>query len=128
MGKQGGWWLWLPAQLLPSPGMAQEWRMMGRQGRATSVGPGRLAEQLSLHRGGPRPLCAVNYVNLGKCVKQRMPCGAEEALCDALPAEAGRKQAAEAGGARVGCGCRNVCLCVVLGVGHTICCLQVTHN
>ena len=97
MGKRGGQQPWLPAHLHPSLGMARGWRPRGRQGRAARIGPGRLAEQLSLHRGGRRPLCAINYANIGKCVERRMPCGAEDALCDALPARPGRRKAGSRG-------------------------------
>lgn len=70
------------------------------------MGPGRLAEQLSLHGGDPRALGAVNYANIGKCVEQRTPRGLKM-LCvvPCLLSQAGRKQAAETRGAGAGCRC-----------------------
>lgn len=38
MGKRGGRRQWLPAQLLPSLGMAWEWRLSGERGLAWGQG------------------------------------------------------------------------------------------
>lgn len=123
VGKRGGRQPWLPAQLHPSLGMARGWR----QGRAARLGLGRLAEQLSLHRAGLRPLRAVNYANIGKCVERThsAPVGLRM-LCviPCLLSRASRKQAAEASGAVVGYGC--ACPYVAPAIGHGVSCPQVT--
>lgn len=122
-GKRGGRRPWLPAQLHPSPGMARGWRLPGGQDRAPRVGPGCLAEQLSLHRGGLRPLGAVNYANIGKCVKRSGGCPVGPRMLCVVPcllSRAGRKQAARA---RVGCG--RACPRVSVGIGHGVGCAVV---